>query len=88
MFVLNIAMLMDGNGFYILLFAAQLIFYCAALVGFVLENKKLQFKPVFVPYYFFIMNYAVLAGLQKYLLGQQKVTWDKAERKVVSLNKN
>lgn len=88
MFVLNIAILMDGSGFYILLFAAQLIFYCAALVGFVLENKKLKFKPVFVPYYFFIMNFAVLAGLQKYLSGQQKVTWDKAERKVVSLNKN
>lgn len=88
MFVLNIAMLMDGSGFYILLFATQLIFYCAALVGFVLENRKLQFKPVFVPYYFFIMNYAVLAGLLKYLSGQQKVIWDKAERKVVSLNKN
>jgi hypothetical protein len=29
------------------------------------------------------MNYAVLAGLKRYLAGNQKATWDKAQRKVV-----
>jgi hypothetical protein len=31
------------------------------------------------------MNYAVLAGLQRYLSGQQKATWDKAQRKAITL---
>ncbi len=86
MFILNIWMGMDGNEFYQLLMAAQVIFYSAALVGFALENRKLRFKPVFVPYYFCIMNYAVLAGLQRFLSGRQKATWDKAERKVMALH--
>jgi hypothetical protein len=29
------------------------------------------------------MNYAVLAGLKKYVTGQQKSTWDKAQRKSI-----
>lgn len=86
MFILNIWMGMDGNEFYQLLMAAQVIFYSAALVGFALENRKLRFKPVFVPYYFCIMNYAVLAGLQRFLSGGQKATWDKAARKVMALH--
>lgn len=86
MFVLNIWMGMDGNLFYQGLMAAQILFYSAAMVGYALENRRVRFKPVFVPYYFCIMNYAVLAGLQKYLSGQQKATWDKAQRKVVPVN--
>jgi len=84
MFVMNIWLGMDGNVFYQLLMAAQILFYSAALVGFILENRRVRFKPVFVPYYFCIMNYAVLAGLSRYLAGNQKATWDKAQRKVVA----
>jgi len=84
MFVMNIWLGMDGNIFYQLLMAAQILFYSAALVGFILENRRVRFKPVFVPYYFCIMNYAVLAGLSRYLAGNQKATWDKAQRKVVA----
>lgn len=87
MFIFNIILAIDGNEFYQLVMAAQVLFYCAAFIGFVLENRKLKFKPVFVPYYFCIMNYAVLAGLRRYLSGKQKGTWDKAERKVVSVTK-
>ena len=85
MFVLNIRLGMNGHIFYQLLMLAQVLFYSAAWIGFVLENRKLRFKPVFVPYYFCIMNYAVVAGLKKFLSGQQKATWDKAQRKAVSL---
>jgi cellulose synthase/poly-beta-1,6-N-acetylglucosamine synthase-like glycosyltransferase len=86
MFILNMRMGTDGNKFYQVLMGTQVLFYTAALVGFVLENRKLRFKPAFVPYYFCIMNYAVLAGLRKYLSGQQKATWDKAQRKVAPQN--
>ncbi len=84
MFLMNIWLGMDGNIFYQLLMAAQILFYSAALVGFVLENRRVRFKPVFVPYYFCVMNYAVVAGLSRYLSGNQKATWDKAQRKVVA----
>lgn len=86
MFCLNIWLGMDGNSFYQLLMLGQVLFYSAAWVGFILENRRLRFKPVFVPYYFCIMNYAVLAGLHKYLSGQQKATWDKAQRKAVPVS--
>ena len=75
-----------GKQVYFIIMLAQVLFYSAAIVGFILENRRVKFKPVFVPYYFCIMNYAVLAGLQKYLSGQQKATWDKAQRKVITLS--
>ncbi len=81
-FILNVFLAMEGSFFYQALFIAQLFFYAASVTGYVLENKRMRFKPVFVPYYFCIMNYAVLAGLKRYLSGQQKATWDKAQRKV------
>lgn len=85
-FVLNMSLIKDGSQFYMTLMLAQVLFYTAAMIGFVLENRRVKFKPVFVPYYFCIMNYAVLAGLQRYLSGQQKATWDKAQRKAITLN--
>ncbi|MEO5996809.1 MAG: glycosyltransferase family 2 protein [Chitinophagaceae bacterium] len=86
MFVINIFLALEESGFYRLLMGAQLIFYCAAIAGFILENKKLTFKPVFVPYYFFIMNYAVVAGLYRFLSFRQKGTWEKSKRKLASVN--
>lgn len=85
-FVLNMSLIKTGSQFYMLLMLGQVLFYSAAMIGYVLENRRVRFKPVFVPYYFCVMNYAVLAGLNRYLSGQQKATWDKAQRKVVPLN--
>ena len=79
--VLNILLALKGNLFYETMLAGQILFYLSAAVGYILENKKLRFKPFFIPYYFCVMNYAVNAGLKKYLTGQQKATWDKAVRK-------
>jgi hypothetical protein len=31
------------------------------------------------------MNYAVVAGLKRFLSGAQKATWDKAQRKIMVL---
>jgi poly-beta-1,6-N-acetyl-D-glucosamine synthase len=83
MILLNMMLAWNGNEFYQMVFVGQILFYIAAAVGYVLENKKLRFKPVFVPYYFCIMNYAVLAGLKRYLSGRQNGAWDKAQRKPV-----
>jgi poly-beta-1,6-N-acetyl-D-glucosamine synthase len=86
MFFINCFLASTGNVFYEVLLAAQFLFYVAAIVGNILENKKIKFKPVFIPYYFCIMNYSVVAGLLRYLSGNQKATWDKAQRKVVIMS--
>jgi biofilm PGA synthesis N-glycosyltransferase PgaC len=84
-FALNIVLAAEGSTLYIIILAAQVLFYVAAIVGLILENRKLRLKAVFVPYYFAIMNYAVLAGLKKFLSGKQQGAWDKAQRKAISL---
>ncbi|MBY0426227.1 MAG: glycosyltransferase family 2 protein, partial [Cytophagales bacterium] len=48
--------------FYTLLLGAQTIFYSLALLGWYFENRNIKIKVLFVPYYFFIMNYAVIMG--------------------------
>ncbi|MDA3943878.1 MAG: glycosyltransferase family 2 protein [Bacteroidetes bacterium] len=62
------------------LFLAQIIFYLLAITGWYLENKAIKVKILFVPYYFFIMNYAVLMGIRRYFKGSQTVNWERAKR--------
>ena len=82
-FFINIPIALDGILFYQLMFLAQIAFYGAAIAGYILENRKIRFKPFFVPYYFCVMNYAVLAGLKRFLSGKQQGAWDKAKRKAM-----
>ncbi len=63
------------------LLVAQVLFYGAAWLGKILEDKKVRVKLLFVPYYFCMMNYAVFAGLIRYFKGNQSVIWEKAVRK-------
>jgi poly-beta-1,6-N-acetyl-D-glucosamine synthase len=69
------------SGTYKLLLLGQVLFYCAAMAGWLLQRKEVRVKLLFIPYYFTMMNYAVIAGIYRYFKGQQKVTWDKAKRK-------
>jgi len=66
---------------YSVLFLAQISFYVAALAGWYFENRKIKMKLLFIPYYFFIMNFAVYLGFVRYLKGSQSVKWEKARRK-------
>lgn len=79
-FLLNIPLAMQGDGFYGALFDAQLVFYLIALLGYIFQNRRTRFTAFFVPYYFCVMNYASLAGLAKYLSGRQTANWEKAKR--------
>lgn len=82
-FLLNIPLALEESFFYRLMIVAQILFYGAAVAGYILENRKIRFKPLFVPYYFCVMNYAALAGLKRFLSGKQKGAWEKAQRKVM-----
>jgi cellulose synthase/poly-beta-1,6-N-acetylglucosamine synthase-like glycosyltransferase len=63
-----------------MLLAAQILFYGAAWLGYVLEKRQLRWKIVFVPFYFTFMNVCALAGLARYLRGNQSGTWEKVRR--------
>jgi len=66
---------------YIYVFAAQVFFYIASVIGWVLANKKTGLKFIFIPYYFFMMNFAMFLGFFRYLKGSQSVNWEKSKRK-------
>ena len=66
---------------YALLLLMQIIFYTAAAAGWLLQKKQIKIKILFIPYYFCLMNVAVVAGIIRYIKGTQQAAWDKAKRK-------
>ncbi|WP_439505937.1 glycosyltransferase family 2 protein [Sediminibacterium sp.] len=81
--IINIWLVTDlglGN-IYGLMLLGQLFFYTAALLGWIMEQRQLKVKIFFIPYYFCLMNYAVIAGFIRYFSTKQSVLWEKAKRK-------
>ena len=81
-FLLNIivAMKTQSVGYHIIMLC-QFLFYSAALLGWAFERRQIKIKAFFIPYYFCMMNYAVAAGIRRYLKGSQSAAWEKAKRK-------
>jgi len=69
-------------GFYAVFFWLQLLGYAAAGLGWILENKSVKVKVLFVPYYFVIMNLSVVLGFFRYINNTQSVNWERAKRAV------
>jgi len=67
--------------FYTLLLIAQCVFYTLALFGLLMERKNIRIKPLFIPYYFCMMNYAVAAGIVRYINQNQSAAWERSKRK-------
>lgn len=78
----NVALAASGNTLYQVLLLCQVIFYLAALAGYVLERRKMKVKAFFIPYYFCVMNYSMYAGFFRIIRGNQTVLWEKAQRSV------
>jgi biofilm PGA synthesis N-glycosyltransferase PgaC len=66
---------------YGILLVGQVLFYSAALFGWYLDWKEAKSRIFFVPYYFCMMNYAVLAGIGRYIRGSQSAVWVKSQRR-------
>lgn len=66
------------------LFMCQILFYLFSLFGYILQKVKIKLKLLFVPYYITVMNYAAIAGLFRYLKGNQSVNWSRAQRQIVN----
>lgn len=71
----------DGAPFYKALFVAQLMFYMLSLAGWFFESRNVRIKAFFIPYYFCVMNYAVIAGIIRYFSKNQSAAWEKSKRK-------
>lgn len=81
-FILNVVIVLTGGAFtYHLLLMAQVIFYLLALFGLIMERQQLRIKVLFIPYYFCVMNYAVIAGIVRYITGKQSAIWEKVQRR-------
>ncbi|PWS29201.1 glycosyl transferase [Pedobacter yonginense] len=81
-FVLNILIVAETNLlFYKLLLLAQSAFYLLSLLGLFFERRNIKIKAFFIPYYFCVMNYAVVAGIFRYLKKNQSAAWEKSKRK-------
>jgi len=81
--LLNVFLWIEGKPVYEILFYLQSFFYLMAWVGYLLRDRKLSLQWLFIPYYFCVMHYAVLAGWIQYRKGN-KLTgiWEKADRSV------
>jgi len=66
---------------YFFILALQISFYLAAITGWLLERKKIKLKVAFIPFYFSMINYAVIAGTFRYFKGAQSAAWEKSKRK-------
>ena len=58
----------------------QSLFYGFVILGFLLRNKKNVPSFLFIPFYFIMMNTAVVVGFFRYLGGKESVLWKKADR--------
>lgn len=82
-FILNLLIVWNGGSpLYQLLFVAQVIFYFLSILGLLFERRNIKIKVFFIPYYFCLMNYAVLAGIIRYFNKNQSAAWEKSKRKV------
>lgn len=69
---------------YNLAFWTQIAFYGLAVIGHLMRDQKISNKGFFTPYYFTYMHICVVRGWFRYFSGQQKVTWEKAQRAVLN----
>lgn len=80
--IINLIIVFEGSIAltYQLLLLAQVGFYLAAISGWILEERHIKVKIFFIPYYFCMMNYAVIMGIIRFASGKQSAIWEKAKR--------
>ncbi|MCH5597741.1 glycosyltransferase family 2 protein [Niabella ginsengisoli] len=81
-FLLNIFIVLNYDApIYKLLLVAQILFYGLSIMGYFFEQRNVKIKAFFIPYYFCMMNYAVIAGISRYFKKAQSAAWEKSKRK-------
>ncbi|MBI3652048.1 MAG: glycosyltransferase family 2 protein [Acidobacteria bacterium] len=70
------ALLVSAGAFFQYLFIGQMLFYGAALVGWLAERLDIRLGKLAIPYYFVLANAASLIAFLKFVGGQSHVTWE------------
>ena len=84
--IANIILVKRGAGrLYEVLLWAQLAFFALAILGWFFALLKRPFRLLNLPYYFLIMQVAVIQGFIRFLGKGQPVTWKKSEREKSSV---
>lgn len=79
--IINIILVAQGaSALYSGLLLCQALFYVTAMAGWLLANRNIKSKLLYVPYYFLFLNVSLYQGFFRHLKGQQSVLWDKAVR--------
>lgn len=66
--------------FYKIFLGGQLLFYCLALMGWLLILFGKRPSILTIPFYFVFMNYCLVNGFVKFLKGKQTVLWERSMR--------
>lgn len=84
-YILNLLILFTHpDGLYFFLFIAQTAFYLAAGAGYMISHRPGVPRLLLFPAYFCMMNYAVIAGMLRYLRGKQSAAWERVQRRPVN----
>jgi hypothetical protein len=59
---------------------AQVVFYVAAIAGFLLERRHLRIRLLYLSFYFSFANTAVLLAWVRWGRGKPQSTWQRTER--------
>lgn len=78
---LNVVLAVGSCPFYSVLLGLQLLFYALAFGGYVLNQREVKSKFLFVPYYFLFMNLCVVRGAFYLRTHRGNGVWEKARRK-------
>ncbi len=80
--ILNLIIILNNryNDTYIITIAIQLLAFIAIVLGWILKEKVVSSKWIFLPYYLFMMNISIIQGFFRFLRGTQNVRWDKSLR--------
>lgn len=65
-----------GSNYFLLIFAAQVLFLVTAFAAWLLEKAGLRSGPLSIPLYFVLTNVASIAGFLQFLRGERYATWE------------
>lgn len=67
---------LDAGDFYRVTFATQVLGYSAAVLGWLGDRAQVKLGPLSIPYYFMLVNVAVLVAFLKFMRGESHVVWE------------
>jgi cellulose synthase/poly-beta-1,6-N-acetylglucosamine synthase-like glycosyltransferase len=73
-----------GSLFYVSVVVAQLLFYLAALTGWLLERSGVHLRVLALPQYFVLANLASLVAFYKFLRGERYARWEPIREPLVN----